>query len=257
METRADGFALSGRTALVTGASSGLGQRFAQALALAGAAVALTGRRLDRLRDLEAELRGSGGRAFACPMDVTRGSSIGEALDSIEASLGPVDILVNNSGVSAQRRMGSYEEAEYDLVMNTNLKGAFFVAQAVGRRMMDAARPGRIINIASVAGLRTISQLGVYGMSKAALISMTKSMAHEWARYNINVNAVCPGYIETEINSEHWQTEGGRKLIDMLPRRRIGQPQDLDGVLLLLAAEAGAHINGAVITVDDGFVAGA
>jgi NAD(P)-dependent dehydrogenase (short-subunit alcohol dehydrogenase family) len=250
-------FMLAGKTALVTGASSGLGRRFAEVLAEAGAAVALTGRRLDRLEALAHDLERKGGRAFACAMDVTDLASIGAAVDAVEARLGPIDILVNNSGVSAQQRMGHYTEADYDLVMDTNVKGALFVAQAVGRRMIDAKRPGRIINIASVAGLRVISQLGVYCMSKAALISMTKSMAVEWARYNINVNAICPGYIETEINTEHWKTEGGQKLIGMLPRRRIGQPEDLDGALLLLAAEPGEHINGAVLTIDDGFVAAA
>jgi NAD(P)-dependent dehydrogenase (short-subunit alcohol dehydrogenase family) len=246
-------FTLSGRTALVTGASSGLGRRFAEVLAEAGATVALTGRRLDRLQDLAQTLERGGHRAFPCAMDVTSVAGIHAALESIEAALGPVDILVNNSGVSAQQRMGHYAEADYDLVMDTNVKGAFFVAQAVGRRMIDAGRPGRIVNIASVAGVRVIRQLGVYGMSKAALISMTKSMAHEWARHGINVNAICPGYIETEINRDHWLTEGGRKLIEMLPRRRVGRPEDLDGLLLLLSADAGAHINGAVVTADDGF----
>ncbi len=252
-----DRFTLAGRTALVTGASSGLGRRFAEVLVEAGAAVALTGRRLDRLQELASDLERSGGRSFGCVMDVTDLASIGEAVERIEAALGPIDILVNNSGVSAQQRMGHYTEADYDLVMDTNVKGAFFVAQAVGQRMIDAKRAGRIINIASVSGLRVISQLGVYGMSKAALINLTKSMAVEWARYGISVNAICPGYIETEINSEHWKTEGGQKLIGLLPRRRIGRTEDLDGVLLLLAGDGGEHINGAVITVDDGFAASA
>ena len=244
---------LTGKTALVTGASSGLGHRFAQVLAEAGAAVALTGRRVERLQDLERELGRAGRRSFACTMDVTSLPGIDEAVAKVEAALGPIDILVNNSGVSAQKRMGQYTEADYDLVMDTNVKGAFFVAQAVGRRMIEARRAGRIVNIASVAGLRVVSQLGVYSMSKAALIIMTKSMAHEWARFGINVNAICPGYIETEINRDHWNTDAGRKLVEMLPRRRVGHPADLDGLLLLLAGDASEHINGAVITVDDGF----
>jgi NAD(P)-dependent dehydrogenase (short-subunit alcohol dehydrogenase family) len=244
---------LTGKTALVTGASSGLGRRFAEVLAQAGAAVALTGRRVDRLEDLERELTRAGRRCFACAMDVLNLASIEEAVAKVEAALGPIDILVNNSGVSAQKRMGQYTEADYDLVMDTNVKGAFFVAQAVGRRMIEAKRAGRIINIASVAGLRVLSQLGVYSMSKAALITMTKSMAHEWARFGINVNAICPGYIETEINRDHWQTDAGRKLVEMLPRRRVGHPADLDGLLLLLAGDGSEHISGAVITVDDGF----
>ena len=245
---------LTGKTALVTGASSGLGRRFAEVLAEAGAAVALTGRRVDRLQALEGELTRAGRRSFACAMDVTNLASIEEAVAKVEAALGPIDILVNNSGVSAQKRMGQYTEADYDLVMDTNVKGALFVAQAVGRRMIEAKRAGRIINIASVAGLRVVSQLGVYSMSKAALITMTKSMAHEWARFGLNVTAICPGYIETEINRDHWNTDAGRKLVEMLPRRRVGHPADLDGLLLLLAGNESEHINGAVITVDDGFV---
>jgi NAD(P)-dependent dehydrogenase (short-subunit alcohol dehydrogenase family) len=245
-------FALAGRTAVVTGASSGLGRRFAEVLAEAGAAVALAGRRLDRLQALAGDLERTGGRAFACTMDVTSLASIGAAVEAIEARLGPIDILVNNSGVSAQRPMGHYTEGDYDLVMDTNVKGALFVAQAVGRRMIDAKRAGRIINIASVAGLRVISQLGVYCMSKAALISMTKSMAVEWARHNINVNAICPGYIETEMNSDFWKTPAGQRLIDRIPQRRIGKPEHLDGALLLLASEAGSFMTGSVLTVDGG-----
>jgi NAD(P)-dependent dehydrogenase (short-subunit alcohol dehydrogenase family) len=147
--------------------------------------------------------------------------------------------------------------ADFDHVFATNVKGAFFVAQEVAQRMIARSKGGpgfrgRIVNIASVAGLRVLPQIGLYCMSKAAVIQMTRAQALEWGRYGINVNAICPGYIRTEINDEYWETEGGRKLIQMLPRRRIGQPEDLDGTLLLLVAEESQFINGAIIAADDG-----
>jgi NAD(P)-dependent dehydrogenase (short-subunit alcohol dehydrogenase family) len=175
-------------------------------------------------------------------------------------------VLVNNSGVSEARRLGDYSEAEYDHVMDTNLKGAFFVAQAVGRRMVARARAatgadhpvrgGRIVNIASTAGLRPLAQLAVYSMSKAAVVQMTRAMAHEWGRFGINTNAICPGYIETDINREHWDTPSGQKLISILPRRRVGQADDLDALLVMLASDSSQFVNGAVIAADDGLSAG-
>ena len=247
---------LEGRTALVTGASSGLGWRFAQVLAQAGAKVALAARSVDKLEQLKREIEQAGGMACAVSMDVTDVASVRAAVAAAEAALGGIDILVNNSGVSKQQRAIEVEEADYDYVTDTNCKGAFFVAQAVGRSMISRKSPGRIINIASVAGLRVLSQLSTYCMSKAAVVQMTKVLAHEWGRYNINVNAICPGYIETGINREYWQTDGGKKLMSMLPRRRVGQPEDLDGLLLLLACEQSHFINGAVITADDGLTVG-
>ena len=247
---------LDGKNALVTGASSGLGRRFAEVLAAAGASVAIAGRRIDRLKELEGAIQRSGGRAFACEMDVTALPHMRHALEHINASLGTIDILVNNSGVSVARRLESCEEEDYDRIMDTNAKGAFFVAREVARRLIDTRRAGRIINIASVSGLRAIGELGIYGASKAALIAMTRSMAHEWARHGIAVNAICPGYIETEMNSEHWDSERGRKLLQRLPGKRLGKPADLDEMLLLLASDPSGFINGAVITVDDGFTAG-
>ena len=150
---------------------------------------------------------------------------------------------------------------DYDLVFDVNARGAFFVAQEVGKRMIARAKGaapgtftgGRIVNIASTGGLRVLSQIGVYAMSKAAVIHMTRAMALEWGRYGINVNAICPGYIDTEINHHHWSTEQGKKLVDMLPKKRVGQPQDLDVVLMMLCANESHFINGAVITADDGF----
>jgi len=243
---------LDGKNALVTGASSGLGWRFATALAAAGARVAVAARRADRLETLKAEIERAGGRAHAVALDVTDVGSVRAGVAAAAAALGPLDILVNNSGVSVTKRAGDVEETDYDFVMDTNAKGAFFVAQAAGRAMIAAKRPGRIINIASAAGLRVLGHLSVYCMSKAAVIHMTRALALEWGRYGINVNALCPGYIETEINRDYWETEGGRKLVAMLPRRRVGKPEDLDGLLLLLASEHSGFVNGAVIAADDG-----
>jgi NAD(P)-dependent dehydrogenase (short-subunit alcohol dehydrogenase family) len=252
---------LSGRVALVTGASSGLGTQFAKTLAAAGCGVVLAGRRLERLKALRAEIEASGGDAHVVALDVTDIDSIKAAVAHAETEMGTLDILVNNSGVSTTQRLTEVSEDDYDYIFDTNTKGAFFVAQEVGKRMLARARGsapgtftgGRIVNIASMAGLRVLGQIGVYCMSKAAVIHMTRAMALEWGKYGINVNAICPGYIDTEINHHHWQTEQGKKLVDMLPRKRVGQPKDLDSVLMMLVANESHFINGAVIQADDGF----
>ncbi|HEX3348502.1 MAG TPA: SDR family oxidoreductase [Acetobacteraceae bacterium] len=250
-------FSLQGQTALVTGASSGLGERFAAVLARAGATVILAARRRDRLAALAARIEADGGRAYAVAMDVTDVANIRAAIAEAERLAGaPIEILVNNSGISRQAAAIAVEPDDYDAVMATNTRGAFFVAQAVARRLIDAKREGRIINIASATGLKPVRQISVYAISKAAVIHMTRAMAIEWGRYGITVNAICPGYIETEINRDHWPTEGGQKLIATLPRRRIGQPRDLDGLLILLASPGSHFINGAAIAADDGLVAG-
>jgi NAD(P)-dependent dehydrogenase (short-subunit alcohol dehydrogenase family) len=252
---------LSGRVAFVTGASSGLGAQFAKALARAGAAVVLASRRIERLKDLRAQIEGEGGDAHVLELDVTDIASIKSAVAHAETEMGSIDILVNNSGVSTTQRIQDVSEEDYNFIMDTNTKGAFFVAQEVGKRMLARAKGaapgtytgGRIVNIASMAGLRVLPQIGVYCMSKAALVHMTKAMAAEWGKYGINVNAICPGYIDTEINHHHWQTEQGQKLVQMLPRKRVGKPEDLDTTLLMLCANQSHFINGAVIAADDGF----
>jgi len=251
---------LSGRVALVTGASSGLGAQFARTLARAGAGVVLASRRTDKLKALRAEIEAAGGNAHVVAMDVTQRESIQAAVAHAETEMGSIDILVNNSGVSTTQRIQDVTEEDYDFVMGTNVRGAFFVAQEVGKRMLARAKGaapgsftgGRIINIASMAGLKVLPQIGVY-CSKAAVVHMTKAFAVEWGKFGINVNAICPGYIDTEINHHHWQTEQGQKLISMLPRKRVGEPKDLDAVLMLLASDEGHFINGAVIAADDGF----
>ena len=252
---------LSGRVAFVTGASSGLGAQFARTLARAGAGVVLAARRLERLKTLRAEIEAAGGDAHVVELDVTDTDSIKSAVAHAETEMGTIDILVNNSGVSTTQKLVDVTPEDYDYVMQTNTRGAFFVAQEVGKRMIARSRGaapgtftgGRIVNVASMAGLRVLGQIGVYCMSKAAVIHMTRSMALEWGRFGINVNAICPGYIDTEINHHHWQTEAGQKLVQMLPRKRLGTPQDLDAVLVMLCANESRFINGAVIAADDGF----
>ena len=252
---------LSGRIAFVTGASSGLGAQFARTLARAGAAVVLASRRTDRLKELRARIEGEGGNAHVVELDVTDLDSVRAAVAHAETETGPIDILVNNSGVSTTQRLQDVTEDDFDFIFGTNVRGAFFVGQEVGKRMLARARGaapgtftgGRIINIASMAGLKVLPQIGVYCMSKAAVVQMTQAMAIEWGRFGINVNAICPGYIDTEINHHHWDTEQGRKLVAMLPRKRVGQPQDLDAVLLMLASNESHFVNGAVIAADDGF----
>ena len=252
---------LSGRVAFVTGASGGLGAQFARTLARAGAAVVLASRRVEKLKDLRAQIEAEGGDAHVTQLDVTSVDSIKAAVAHAETEVGSIDILVNNSGVSTTQRIQEVGEEDYDYIFDTNVKGAFFVAQEVGKRMLARAKGaapgtftgGRIINIASMAGLRVLPQIGVYAMSKSAVICMTKAMAMEWGRFGINVNALCPGYIDTEINHHHWETEQGRKLMQMLPRKRVGQPEYLDALIVLLASSQSHFINGAVIAADDGF----
>ncbi|HOF51881.1 MAG TPA: SDR family oxidoreductase [Rhodoferax sp.] len=252
---------LSGRVAFITGASSGLGAQFARTLAGAGAAVVLASRRVDKLKELRATIEGEGGDAHVVELDVTDHDSIKSAVAHAETEVGSIDILINNSGVSTTQRLQDVSPDDYDFMFSTNVKGAFFVAQEVGKRMLARAKGsapgnytgGRIVNIASMAGLRVLPQIGVYCMSKAAVIQMTKAMALEWGKFGINVNALCPGYIDTEINHHHWQTEGGQKLVQMLPRKRVGNPKDLDALLVMLCSDQSHFINGAVIAADDGF----
>ena len=252
---------LSGRVAFVTGASSGLGAQFARTLARAGAGVVLASRRIEKLKELRARIEGEGGDAHVVELDVTDHDSIKSAVAHAETEMGSIDILVNNSGVSTTQRIQDVTPEDYDFIFNTNVKGAFFVAQEVGKRMLARSRGaapgsftgGRIINIASMAGLKVLPQIGAYCMSKAAVVQMTRAMALEWGKFGINTNAICPGYIDTEINHHHWQTEQGQKLVNMLPRKRVGSPEDLDAVLMMLASDQSHFINGAVIAADDGF----
>lgn len=241
-------FDLSGKTALITGASSGLGAHFAKSLGEAGAAVVLAARRADRLQSLQAELTKAKVKATCVALDVTSAESAAAALDAA----GPIDILINNAGIVVVKSALEMPEADWDAVVDTNLRGAWLMAQGVARRWVADKRPGSIINISSILGLRTIGQVAPYNASKAGLIHLTHVLAMEWARHQIRVNAICPGYIETDFNSAFWKTPAGQRLIERIPQRRVGQPEHLDGALLLLASDAGEFMTGSVITVDGG-----
>lgn len=243
---------LEGKVAFVTGATSGFGRHFARTLAASGAAVALTGRRAGRLEELEAEIKDRGGRALGIVMDVMDAASIRNAVEVAETGLGPINVLVNNAGISRDNLAVNVSEEDYDAVLDTNLKGPFILAQEVGRRMIERGQGGSIINIGSMVATRSFRGLSIYGMSKAGLVAMTRSLALEWARYNVNVNAICPGYIETEMNSEYFNSDKGKAVIAGYPGRSLGKLEDLDGILLLMASDASAFMTGSTIEVDGG-----
>jgi len=248
-------FDLTNKVALVTGASAGLGEHFARVLAAHGAKVVVAARRTDKLRKLVSELGKDDlgkDRAFAVAMDVTDGDSIRAGFDEAEQALGPLDIVVNNAGISVVKNTLEMSDADWDEVADVNLRGAWIVAQTAAKHMVSSKKGGRIVNIASITGIRTIGQIPAYAASKAALIHLTQVLAMEWARHNIAVNALAPGYIETDLNRAFWQTPPGQALIKRVPQRRLGQPKDLDGPLLLLSSDAGAFMTGAVIVVDGG-----
>jgi NAD(P)-dependent dehydrogenase (short-subunit alcohol dehydrogenase family) len=245
-------FDLTGRTAFVTGATSGLGRHFAKILSGAGAAVALAGRRRDRLDAVKREIEQAGGRAAAIELDVTDETRIAPAIDQAEAELGPIDILVNNAGLSVFGLAADISAADFDKVISTNMRAPFLLATEVGRRMIASKREGRIINIASIGSFRVLPGVTAYCVSKAGLAMMTQCLAREWARKGINVNALCPGYVETELNDEWFASEKGKKQIDGFPRKRLARESDLDGMLLLLASDASRTITGSLLTVDDG-----
>jgi NAD(P)-dependent dehydrogenase (short-subunit alcohol dehydrogenase family) len=243
---------LNGRGALVTGASSGLGRAFAGMLARAGAAVALAARRQDSLDVVRQEIERAGGRAIAVTMDVSNAASVDAAVRAAAAGLGKLDILVNNAGVTLTKPVLEITEAEWDRQVDTNLKGAFLVAQAAARLMRDQANGGAIVNIASILGLRVAGQVAAYLTSKAGIVHLTKGMALELARHRIRVNALCPGYIETDLNREFFASDTGRALIQRIPQRRLGQASELEAPLLLMCSDAGSYMTGAVLAVDGG-----
>ncbi|MDE2465973.1 MAG: SDR family oxidoreductase [Alphaproteobacteria bacterium] len=245
-------FDLTGKTAFVTGATSGLGRHFAHVLARSGCDVAISGRRRERLEELKLELSAAGCRSVAVTLDVTEASSLPVALDEAERQIGPIHILVNNAGMNVQSAAVDLDPEGFDQVMGTNLRGPFLLATEVARRMIARGGGGRIINIASIGAFRVLPGLTAYCMSKAGIAMMTQCLAREWARYGINVNSICPGYIETELNQDWFRSEAGRAQVKSFPRRQLMREEDLDDMLLLLASDSSAAVTGALLTVDDG-----
>jgi NAD(P)-dependent dehydrogenase (short-subunit alcohol dehydrogenase family) len=234
---------LQGKSALVTGASSGLGAHFARVLAAQGADVTCAARRVDRLDALVDQI---GPMARAAAMDVTDAASVSAVFDR------PYDIVINNAGVTYDGPALKTSQEDWNWVLDTDLSGVFRVAQAAGQTLVAAGRPGSIVNIASILGLRVAGNLSAYATAKAGVVQMTKSLALEWARYGIRVNALCPGYIETDLNRDFFASDAGKALIKRVPQRRLGQVEHLDGPLLLLASEDGAFMTGTAIVVDGG-----
>lgn len=243
---------VAGKRALVTGASSGLGRHFARTLAREGARVVLAARRTDRLAETCADIARAGGEARPVALDVTSAVSVRRAVEEACALWGGLDILVNNAGVTTSAAFLDLTEEGWDRVLDTDLKGCFLVAQAVAQRMVQEAAGGAIVNVASILGQRVSGHVSAYIAAKAGLIRLTQAMALELARHRIRVNALCPGYMETELNVDFFATPAGEALIRRIPARRLGRPEELEGPLLLLASDAGSYMTGAVLAVDGG-----
>jgi NAD(P)-dependent dehydrogenase (short-subunit alcohol dehydrogenase family) len=246
------GFAIAGRAALVTGASSGLGRHFALTLARAGARVAVAARRGDRLADLTREIAAFDGRAVPIVMDVTDSASVRDGVAAAETELGPIAILVNNAGAVVVKPLLDHSEADWDRVVDTDLKGVWLVAQETARHMVRLGHGGSIINIASMLGEIVDSGAPSYCAAKAGVIHLTRAMARELARHRIRVNAICPGYFASEMTEGYLASPRGAAMVEKIPQRRIGRAEDLNGPLLLLASDAGAFMTGSIVTVDGG-----
>ena len=240
---------LAGKTALVTGASSGLGLHFAKTLARQKVHVVLAARNRQAIDGAVRDIIDEGGSAQGVTLDVTSEDSVGRAFSGVDRQ---IDIAVNNAGISGGAAAIDQAAEDFDAVIDTNLRGVFLVAQAAARRMREQKSGGSIVNIASILGVRVAGHLSAYAASKAAVVQLTKALALEWARYGIRVNALCPGYIETPINRDFFQTEAGKALITRIPSRRLGLAEELDGPLLLLCSDAGSYMTGSIIAVDGG-----
>lgn len=246
----ADIFNLGGRTVLVTGASSGLGAHFAQLLARCGCRVALAARRRERLEVQVAQLQENGLQAAAFALDVTSRESVVRCLEEVEAHFGALQVVVNNAGVSKTRGVLEYEDRDWDEVVDTNLKGAWMVAQESARRMVASGTAGSIVNVTSILAERVAAGVGPYGVAKAGLANLTRSMALELARHDIRVNALAPGYIVTELNRDFLASEQGERLRKRIPSRQFCEFTDLEGPLLLLVSDASRRMSGAEVVVD-------
>jgi len=245
-------FDLTGKAAIVTGASSGLGRHFAITLAKAGAKVAMAARRVDQLTDLAREIEGFDGRAVPLALDVTDGESVRAAVAAAETELGSISILVNNAGVVVAKPLLDQTEADWDRVVDTNLKGAWLVAQEIARHMVRLGHGGSIINIASMLGLIVEETVPAYCAAKAGLIHLTKAMARELAAHKIRVNAICPGYFESAMTHDYLASSSGQRMLKRIPFQRPGVAAEIDGALLLLAADISSYMTGSIILVDGG-----
>jgi NAD(P)-dependent dehydrogenase (short-subunit alcohol dehydrogenase family) len=245
-------FSLVGKRALVTGASSGLGLHFARLLATAGAEVVLAARRTEALERIVAEWPVSSQHVRAVRLDVTDAAAVRDSFDAAEAGGSPLDLIINNAGVAITRPAIEQTEADWDRVLDTNLKGAWLIATEAARRLVIAKREGAIVNVASILGERPGGSVAPYCASKAGLVHLTKVLALEWARHGIRVNVLEPGYVITELNQDFLSSVAGQRLMERVPQRRFARPEDLDGAVLLLASDAGRHITGAALAVDGG-----
>lgn len=243
---------MSGKVALVTGASGGLGRHFAGVLSRAGARVVLGARRPQKLAEAVEEIARAGGSASAVALDVSEGRSVRDAFDEIAITVGVVDVVVNNAGATVTKPLLDVSEAEWDGVLDTNLRGTWLVMREAARRMIDAKSGGCVVNITSILGDRVAGNVAPYTASKAAVTQLTKAAALELARYDIRVNALAPGYIRSDLNDEFFDSPPGQAMIKRIPQRRLGNACDLDAPLLLLASDAAPFMTGAVVAVDGG-----
>jgi NAD(P)-dependent dehydrogenase (short-subunit alcohol dehydrogenase family) len=242
--------------ALVTGPGSGLGRQFATTLSDAGATVVLAARRREKLEQTASGIKESGGKAVCLDLDVTDAASVRKCFEEMLAKTGAPDVVVNNAGIARQGFITDLSEADWDAVLDTNLKGVFLVAQAAARAMIDSGKPGSIVNIASILGFRVSKALAPYIAAKSAVVNLTKAMALEWVRHGIRVNAIAPGYFITEINEKQFEQGAGDVLIQRIPMKRVGELKELSGPLLLLASDAGSFMTGTTVTVDGGQLIG-
>jgi 2-deoxy-D-gluconate 3-dehydrogenase len=250
-----DCFSLKGKKAFVSGASRGLGREMALTLAEAGADVALAARNVGALNETADLIKKMGRQAVVCPMDIAKLEEIERAVNQAVKAFGRIDILINNSGIAGESSVADLTPEKWDRVIDVNLKGHVFCTRAVGRHMIEN-RYGKIINIASIVGIMPVIYNSLYAMAKAGLILFTKTLAVEWVRYNIQVNALCPGYFLTDLNRDFFQTPAGQKVINKIPMRRVADPKEIRGVTLLLASEASSFMTGSVLVVDGGHLLG-